>query len=554
MATLRRKFLALATAGVLSLIAAPAAHADPTTDLHVGFEQTSIWATGYTATVTLTNDSPTAVDGWTIEFDLPSGTRITNSWSSQRTTTGDHHRFDNAAFNGLVSPGGSRDFGFTVTGLGTPLDCTVNGAPCQDGTPPDTEAPTVPTGLRVVATTTGSVTLGWNAATDDTGVTGYLVERDGTRAQPHPGTEVTVTGLAADTEYRFTVSAEDAAGNRSAASTSVSVRTLPARGSGAVIDVGTADELTAALASVQPGDTIALAPGEYRGSFRSTNAGTAQQPITITGPADAVLVNPGPSGTAPSCPAPEPGWNSGYGFWLYEAPHWMIEGFTVADSKKGIVIDDSSHVTIDGVRVQRIDDEGVHFRKSSSDGVIRDSVVEHTGLAQPQYGEGVYIGSAVSNWRCYGNTGGADRSDRVQVLDNRIGPWVGAEHIDVKEGTFGGVIAGNTFHGQGLSGQNYADSWVDVKGVDYLIEGNTGDFESPGVFAHGYEVHGPTTSPAFPNGCGNVWRNNHSDLGGVGGWAVNVTTQSRCDSPNIVYASNTVSGATNGLTNIPVTP
>ncbi|GAA3305692.1 hypothetical protein [Nonomuraea dietziae] len=105
----------------------------------------------------------------------------------------------------------------------------------------------------------------------------------------------------------------------------------------------------------------------------------------------------------------------------------------------------------------------MHFRRSSADGVIQNSRITHTGLVQPGYGEAVYIGSAGSNWGCHGNSGGADRSDRVKVLNNQLGPQVTAEHVDVKEGTFDGVIRGNTFNGTGLSGQNSADSWIDAR-------------------------------------------------------------------------------------------
>jgi hypothetical protein len=107
----------------------------------------------------------------------------------------------------------------------------------------------------------------------------------------------------------------------------------------------------------------------------------------------------------------------------------------------------------------------------------------------------------------------------------------------------------------GITGQNSADSWIDVKGIGYLIEDNTGTFTSPGTFANGYETHNPSTSPSFLNGCGNTWRNNKSDLGGVGQYAIKITSTSKCKaSPNVVYASNTVSRAKNGLTNVPVTP
>ena len=205
--------------------------------------------------------------------------------------------------------------------------------------------------------------------------------------------------------------------------------------------------------------------------------------------------------------------------------------------------------------MSKTDEEGVHFRRSSADGVIKNSTITDAGLVQKGYGEGVYIGSANSNWACHGNSGGVDRSDRVQVLGNRIGPGIAAEPIDVKEGTHHGVISGNTFDGRGISGQNSADSWIDVKGIGYRIENNTGTFATPGTFLNGYETHNPSTTPSFLNGCGNVWRGNKSDLGGVGEYAIKITSTSKCSAdPNVVHASNTVTRATKGLTNIPVTP
>jgi hypothetical protein len=327
--------------------------------------------------------------------------------------------------------------------------------------------------------------------------------------------------------------------------------TTPPASAGPVVEVGTAAQLSAALTAARPGQTIRLAPGTYSGAFLGRAVGTAAAPITVTGPATAIITNPESSGTNPGCSVPAAGFDPGYGFWLYGAAHWTLTGFTVAGAAKGIMIDDSPHVTVDGVHVHDIGDEGVHFRRSSADGIIRNSRIERTGLVQPQYGEGIYLGSANSNWSCYGNTGGMDASDRVQVLDNVVGPDVAAEHVDVKEGTVAGVIRGNTWHGQGIAGQNSADSWLDVKGSNYLIEGNTGTFRAPGVFANGYETHNPTAG----SGCGNTWRDNRSDLGGAGKWAVNVTSTSKCaGNPNIVYASNTVANATSGLTNIAVTP
>ena len=89
--------------------------------------------------------------------------------------------------------------------------------------PADTTAPTTPTGLAASAPTSSSLTLSWSASTDDVGVAGYRVYRDGTLAASPGGTSASITGLSAGVPYSFTVSAVDAAGNASTPSAPLSV-------------------------------------------------------------------------------------------------------------------------------------------------------------------------------------------------------------------------------------------------------------------------------------------------------------------------------------------
>lgn len=550
----RRRSIAAAAAaalavGFMAAPATPARAAEPALTAEIFIDA---WSTGYGAEVVITNHGPVATTGWTVELDLPAGTTISNHWRADRDQDGQHHTFTNLFYNGDIPAGGTEDFGFNASGLGRPASCTVDGNPCAGGGSGDTEPPTAPGGLHAVTVTASSVSLAWDPATDNVGVTGYDVHRDGVPVTSGTGTGATVTGLAAGTTYVFTVTARDAAQNVSEPSDPQPVPTLPDGGGGELVDVSTAGELAGALATAQPGQTIRLAPGEYHGAFLTERAGTAAEPITLTGPADAVLVNDGPSGQGPSCSAPTDGWDAGYGLWLFDAPHWNLTGFTIADSKKGLVLDNSHHVTIDGLYVHHIDQEAVHFRRSSADGVIRNSRIEQTGLVDPGFGEGVYIGSALSNFGCYGNSGGLDRADRVQVLNNQIGPNVRGEPMDIKEGTQDGVVRGNTFDGTGISGQNFADTWVDVKGNNYLFENNTGTFAPPGTLQRGYAA----LNLLDGYGCGNVWRDNHSDLGGVGDWAIWIhnSNQECGGNPNVVHASNTAVNAPRGLTNIAVTP
>ena len=92
----------------------------------------------------------------------------------------------------------------------------------------DVTAPSVPTNLISSSITSTGFTLSWTASTDNVGVTGYEVFRDGVSCGTSASTSLGVTGLTAATAYSMTVKASDAKGNVSAASTALSVTTLAA--------------------------------------------------------------------------------------------------------------------------------------------------------------------------------------------------------------------------------------------------------------------------------------------------------------------------------------
>jgi fibronectin type 3 domain-containing protein len=95
-------------------------------------------------------------------------------------------------------------------------------------TPPaDTSPPSTPTGLTAVAVSFNRVDLSWAAASDDTGVTGYTVYRNGQQLVSLGGstTRYQDTTVAPSTTYSYTVDAVDAVGNRSARSDAASATT-----------------------------------------------------------------------------------------------------------------------------------------------------------------------------------------------------------------------------------------------------------------------------------------------------------------------------------------
>ena len=89
----------------------------------------------------------------------------------------------------------------------------------------DTTAPTQPTNLAATVQSATQINLTWAASTDNVGVAGYNIYRDGVQIATSTTASYSDTGLTASTAYSYTVSAYDAAGNESAQSLSVSATT-----------------------------------------------------------------------------------------------------------------------------------------------------------------------------------------------------------------------------------------------------------------------------------------------------------------------------------------
>ena len=87
--------------------------------------------------------------------------------------------------------------------------------------------PAVPTNLNTIAVSPGQIDLQWDASTDDYGVTGYNIYRDGTYLKSVTGTSTSDTGLNPVTDYCYTVSAYDTVGNESAQSSQACETTPP---------------------------------------------------------------------------------------------------------------------------------------------------------------------------------------------------------------------------------------------------------------------------------------------------------------------------------------
>ncbi|MEC0268074.1 chondroitinase-B domain-containing protein [Paenibacillus anseongense] len=169
--------------------------------------------------------------------------------------------------------------GFYANGVAEFDDVSVT-----DSAVSDTQAPTVPTGLSASAVSSAQINLTWTASTDNVGVTGYDVFRDGSLIGSTATTSYSDSGLSASTTYSYTIKAKDAANNLSQASSPVSATTQASGGGGTVVNVSTSAQLASAISSATAGTTIVLANGTYTngGNFSvSGKNGTAANPITI---------------------------------------------------------------------------------------------------------------------------------------------------------------------------------------------------------------------------------------------------------------------------------
>ena len=101
----------------------------------------------------------------------------------------------------------------------------------------DTQAPTAPTSLASTAKTSTSISLSWNASTDNVAVTGYDVYANSVLKTTVSGLTATITGLTASTSYSIYVKAKDGAGNSSASSSTIAVTTNASGTGGTASDI-----------------------------------------------------------------------------------------------------------------------------------------------------------------------------------------------------------------------------------------------------------------------------------------------------------------------------
>ncbi|GAA4825109.1 cellulose binding domain-containing protein [Algivirga pacifica] len=235
---------------------------------------------------------------------------------------------------------------------------------------------------------------------------------------------------------------------------------------GTIYNCNTVAEIRTAMSNAGPGDEIVIASGVYEASgvavsgssayFYANANGTAANPIIIRS-------------ASSSSPATLKGSNiSSLTVLRIEGDHWIVKDLKITNGQKGLIFDNSNYSQAINCEVYNIGYEAIHVRDGSDYVTIDGCNVHDTGKSNAGFGEGIYIGTDKGSWSNYD-----PYVNYTTVKNSIIGPNVAAEAFDIKEGTSETVVEHCQIDAAGLSGSNYADSFIDLKGVRTYIRCNT---------------------------------------------------------------------------------
>ncbi|MEM7539414.1 MAG: discoidin domain-containing protein [Chloroflexota bacterium] len=229
-----------------------------------------------------------------------------------------------------------------------------------------------------------------------------------------------------------------------------------------------------ALGLAQPGDRIVLARGEYRQDFHSVRHGTEGEPITITGPVEAIVRGAGRSHVV----------DINHDYHVLEG--FTIDGHYATKNRQKQVREKLLFVQGTGIRqgviglrvlsmtLRHAGGECLRLRYFVQESEIAHSNIMDCGIhdfvqgGTGKNGEGIYIGTSSKQWADGTNpTADPDDSSRNWIHHNTIDTQ-GGECIEVKEGASDNIVEHNTCTGQ----QDGDSAGLNVRGNGNIVRYN----------------------------------------------------------------------------------
>lgn len=98
------------------------------------YQVDNVWSGGFTATVSVKNTGPAAVNGWQLTWSYPGGQRVTSAWNATVTQSGADVSALNTDWNRSIAPGSTASFGVQGSLSGSnpsPTAFALNGSACD---------------------------------------------------------------------------------------------------------------------------------------------------------------------------------------------------------------------------------------------------------------------------------------------------------------------------------------------------------------------------------------------------------------------------------------
>jgi cellulose 1,4-beta-cellobiosidase len=174
----------------------------------------------------------------------------------------------------------------------TATDAAGNSASAQESVTvsnvTDTKAPSTPGGLKLAVAGTTAAAIYWTSSTDNVGVAGYNVYRDGVLVAQTTAPHYLDIGLAPGSSHAYTVKAFDAAGNVSAASQKLTAKTgtLSRATTGTIAGVvfaSTGKPLANAVATLSGNGITKTAKTNASGVYQFTSLPAGTYTVTVSG-------------------------------------------------------------------------------------------------------------------------------------------------------------------------------------------------------------------------------------------------------------------------------
>ncbi len=223
-----------------------------------------------------------------------------------------------------------------------------------------------------------------------------------------------------------------------------------------VIVVNPGNNLNEILNNTSMGDTVLVKSGSYAKIRITDKKFSASKPLVVKAEDSGKVIVRGDTVSR------------GSSLEMVNCSYIAIEGFEFTNAMWGIYVKNSENIVLTKNEIYLTGQEGCHIGRSSKFVDVTENTIHHTGLFNPKWAEGVYVGSG-----SYGRSGFPDNCEYVWVEGNHIYETGSAEGVNVKGECFHVTVRNNRIHDiHPGTAEQYNQAGITVEGCENSIKNN----------------------------------------------------------------------------------